>query len=98
MVEILKLKLNRDSGIVIGSRFVNCELSSCDMNSTLGSVLPLAMFENQSCRRVGKAGGIALYFTVLNCFGLFANFRQMSAESEKEATNLWPKFTIFFLF
>ena len=36
--------LNRDSEIVICSRFVNCELWSCDMNSTLGSVVPLAMF------------------------------------------------------
>ena len=36
--------LNRDSEIVIRSRFVNCELWSCDMNSTLGSVVPLAMF------------------------------------------------------
>ena len=36
--------LNRDFGIMICSRFVNCELWSCDMNSTLGSVVPLAMF------------------------------------------------------
>ena len=36
--------LNRDSEIVICSRFVSCELRSCDMNSTLGSVVPLAMF------------------------------------------------------
>ena len=36
--------LNRDYEIVICSRFVNCELWSCDMNSTLGSVVPLAMF------------------------------------------------------
>ena len=36
--------LNRDSEIVTCSRFVNCELLSCDMNSTLGSVVPLAMF------------------------------------------------------
>ena len=36
--------LNRDSEIVICSKFVNCELWSCDMNSTLGSVVPLAMF------------------------------------------------------
>ena len=36
--------LNRDSEIVTCSRFVNCELWSCDMNSTLGSVVPLAMF------------------------------------------------------
>ena len=35
--------LNRDSEIVC-SRFLNCELWSCDMNSTLGSVVPLAMF------------------------------------------------------
>jgi len=42
--KILKLMLNRDSKIVICSRFVNCELWSCDMNSTLGSVVPLAMF------------------------------------------------------
>ena len=35
--------LNRDSEIVICSRFVNCELWSCDMNSTLGSIVPLAM-------------------------------------------------------
>ena len=38
------LMLNRDSEIVICSRFMNCELWSCDMNSTLGSVVPLAMF------------------------------------------------------
>ena len=45
-VEILKLMLKRDSEIVqeICSRFVNCELWSCDMNSTLGSVVPLAIF------------------------------------------------------
>ena len=36
---ILKLMLNRDSEIVICFRFVNC-----DLNSTLGSVVPLAMF------------------------------------------------------
>ena len=36
--------LNRDSEIVIWWRFVNYELWSCDMNSTLGSVEPLAMF------------------------------------------------------
>ena len=36
--------LNRTSKIVICSRFVNCKLWSCDMNSTLGSVVPLAMF------------------------------------------------------
>ena len=36
--------LNRDSEIVICSRFLSCELWSCDMNSTLGSVVPLAMF------------------------------------------------------
>ena len=36
--------LNRDSEIVICSRFVNRELWSCNMNSTLGSVVPLAMF------------------------------------------------------
>ena len=41
---ILKSMLNRDSEIVYCSRFVNCELWSCDMNSTLGSVVPLAMF------------------------------------------------------
>ena len=35
---------NRDSEIVTCSRFVNCELWICDMNSTLGSVVPLAMF------------------------------------------------------
>ena len=40
----LKLMLNWDSEIVICSRFVNCELWPCDMNSTLGSVVPLAMF------------------------------------------------------
>ena len=49
MVEILKLKLmklmlNQDSEIVICSSFVSCALLSCDMNSTLGSVVPLAMF------------------------------------------------------
>ena len=44
MVEILKSILNLDSEIVICSRFVNCVLWSCDMNSTLGSVVPLAMF------------------------------------------------------
>ena len=36
--------LNRHFGIVICSRFVNCELWSFDMNSTLGSVVPFAMF------------------------------------------------------
>ena len=36
--------LIEDSEIVICPRFVNCELWSCDMNSTLGSVVPLAMF------------------------------------------------------
>ena len=36
--------LNRNYEIVICSRFVNCELWSCDMNSTLGSAVPLAMF------------------------------------------------------
>ena len=36
--------LNRYSEIVICSRFLNCELWSCDMNSALGSVVPLAMF------------------------------------------------------
>ena len=36
--------LNRNSELVICSRFVNCVLWSCDMNSTLGSVVPLAMF------------------------------------------------------
>ena len=36
---ILKLMLNRDSEIVVCLRFVNC-----DMNSTLGSGVPLAMF------------------------------------------------------
>ena len=36
--------LNRYSEIEICSRFVNCELWSCDMNSALGSVVPLAMF------------------------------------------------------
>ena len=36
--------LNQDSEIVICSRFVNCELWSCDMNLTLGSVVPLKMF------------------------------------------------------
>ena len=51
MVEILKLKLmklmlNQDSEIVICSSFVSCALLSCDMNSTLGSVVPLAMFVN----------------------------------------------------
>ena len=35
--------LNRGSEIIC-SRFVNCEPSSCNMNSTLGSVVPLAMF------------------------------------------------------
>ena len=44
MVEILNLIFNRDSEIVLCSRFVNCELWSCDVNSTLGSVVPLAMF------------------------------------------------------
>ena len=44
LVVFLKLMLRRDSEIVIYSRFVNCELWSCDMNSTLGSVVPLAMF------------------------------------------------------
>ena len=39
--------LNRDSEIVICSRLVNCELWFCDMNSTLGSVVPLAMFYNK---------------------------------------------------
>ena len=39
--------LNRDSEFVICSRFVNCELWSCDMNSTLGSVVPLAMFNDR---------------------------------------------------
>ena len=43
MVEILKLMLNRDSAIV-RNMFKICELWSCDMNSTLGSVVPLAMF------------------------------------------------------
>ena len=37
--------LNRDLEILLCSRFVNCELWSCDMNSTLGSVVPLAMFD-----------------------------------------------------
>ena len=36
--------LSRYSEIVICSRFLNCELWYCDMNSTLGSVVPLAMF------------------------------------------------------
>ena len=36
--------LSRDSEIVICSRFVNGELWSCDMNSTLWSVVRLAMF------------------------------------------------------
>ena len=36
---------SRDSEIVICSRSVSCELWSCDMNSTLGSVVPLAMFD-----------------------------------------------------
>ena len=36
--------LNQDSEIVICSRFVNCDRWSCDKNSTLGSVVPLAMF------------------------------------------------------
>ena len=45
MVDILKLMLNQDFEIVICSRFVNGELLSCDMNSTVGSVVPLAMFE-----------------------------------------------------
>ena len=44
LVAILKLILNRNSEIVICSRFVNRELRSCNMNSTLGSVVPLAMF------------------------------------------------------
>ena len=44
LVEILKLMLNRDSEIVICSRVVNCELWSCAVNSTLGSVVPSAMF------------------------------------------------------
>ena len=35
---------NRDSEIMTCSRFVNYELWSCRMNSTLGSILPLAMF------------------------------------------------------
>ena len=48
---ILKLILNRNSEIVICSRFVNRELWSCNMNSTLGSVVPLAMF-NQSITKV----------------------------------------------
>ena len=39
---ILKLRLNRDSEIVICFRFVNS-----DLNSTLGSVVPLAMFLSQ---------------------------------------------------
>ena len=43
-IKILKLMLYRDSKIVICSIFVNCELLSCDMNSTLGPVVPLAMF------------------------------------------------------
>ena len=33
----------RDSEIVICSRFVNCELGSCDMNSILGSIVPLCL-------------------------------------------------------
>ena len=33
-----------DSEIVIWSIFVNCELWTCDMNSTIGSVVPLAIF------------------------------------------------------
>ena len=40
--------LNQDFEIVICSRFVICELWSCDMNSTLGSVVPLAMFLSHS--------------------------------------------------
>ena len=36
--------LNRDFEIVTCSSFVNSALWSCDMNSTLGSVVPLAMF------------------------------------------------------
>ena len=36
--------LNRDSEFVICSKLVICELLSCDVNSTLGSVVPLAMF------------------------------------------------------
>ena len=35
--------LNRYSEIVIRSRFVYCELWTCSKNSTLGSVVPLAM-------------------------------------------------------
>ena len=41
--------LNRDFEIVICSSFVNCALRSCDMNSTLGSVVPLAMFFHELC-------------------------------------------------
>ena len=39
--------LNWDSEIIICSRFVNCELVSFDTNSTLGSVVPLAMFHDE---------------------------------------------------
>ena len=38
MVEILKLMLNRDS------EMFNICVRTCDMSSTLGSVVPLAMF------------------------------------------------------
>ena len=36
--------LNWDFEIVTCSSFVNCALWSCDINSTLGSVVPLALF------------------------------------------------------
>ena len=48
MLEVTKL--NRDSEIVICSIFVGCELRSCDTNSTLGSIVPLAMFISEAVK------------------------------------------------
>ena len=60
--------LNRDSDIVICSRLVNCELWSCDLNSTLGSVVPLAMFFLFSGRQnwISHNVGVTFFLFLLN--------------------------------
>ena len=81
--------LNRDSEIVTYSRFVNCKLWICDMNSTLGSVVPLAMFiiiiqtgfgKMKSCKlnltsKTYFGQGLANILKVWKCKNHFLDFR-----------------------